>query len=200
MPLGLVLLSRGVIRHDQLQSALQHQRATGRLFGECLCHLGFANEDQIVAAIASQWGCPVYLAERSSECDHLIPRLLQQEHLMLPIHWVPTTRDLYVAFARSVNHTVLYSIERMLECHTIPCFIKESEVVSRLSSTISDSQDSEIAIETSVSVQEISGSAVSYAQQTGAEEVRLLGCGPHLWIRLQGHHSRFDLLFRRSRS
>lgn len=196
MPLGLTLLSRGIIRHDQLQSALQHQRDTGQLLGVSLCQLGFAEEEQIVAAVASQWGCPVYPADRSSECRHLVPRLLQEKHLMIPIHWVAATRDLYLAFARSVNHTLLYSIERMLDCHTVPCFINETELLERLRRVSSLEQDSEIAIETAASSHEICGSVVSYAQQIGAQEARLLGCDGHLWIRLIGARVPFDLLFR----
>jgi hypothetical protein len=172
--------------------------SAGELFGRVLLRLGFASEDQIVAAIASQWGSPVYPVERSSECQHMIPQLLQEQHLMTPIHWVPATRDLYVAFTRAVNHSLLYSIESMLECHTIPCFIKDSSLTERLRNAASTTPESEISIETRATAQEMCGSVVSYAQQVGAEEVRLLACDTHFWIRIQTDHRHFDLLFRRS--
>jgi len=198
MPIGLILLSRGIVRHDQLLTAMQQQRATGELFGRVLLRLGFASEDQIVAAIASQWGSPVYPVERSSECHHMIPQLLQEQHLMTPIHWVSAARDLYVAFTRAVNHSLLYSIESMLECHTIPCFIKDSSLTERLRNAASTTPESEISIETRATTQEMCGSVVSYAQQVGAEEIRLLACDTHFWIRIQTDHRHFDLLFRRN--
>lgn len=197
MPIGLILLSRGFVRHDQLLAAMQHQRANGGLIGRILLQLGCASEDQIVAAIASQWGCPVYPVERSTQCRHMIPQVLQEQYLMTPIHWLPGTRDLYVAFTRAVNHTLLYSIQRMLDCHAIPCFIKDSSLTERQSRGASDTPESEVSIETRASIQEICGSVVGYSQQTGAEEVRILTCDSYFWIRMQTNQRHFDLLFRR---
>ncbi len=197
MPIGLILLSRGTVHHDQLLTAMQQQRAIGGLFGQILVQLGFATEEQVVAAVASQWGCPVYPVGRSSECQHLVPQLLQERYLMTPIHWVPATRDLYVAFTRTVNHTLLYSIQRMLECHTIPCFISDSSLSERVGRGTNDIPDSEVSIETRTNTREICETVLGYTQQTGAEEVRVFACDTHFWIRMENESRHFDLLFRR---
>jgi len=63
VPLGLVLLSRQQLTPEQLRAALAAQRAAGRgRIGEWLQALGFASEQQVTAALARQWSCPVLRA------------------------------------------------------------------------------------------------------------------------------------------
>src|SRR5579871_5746581 len=53
MPLGLVLLSRGVLTHDQVKVALEQQRETGKNFGDVAQDLGFATQQQVTAGVAA---------------------------------------------------------------------------------------------------------------------------------------------------
>ncbi|HME36541.1 MAG TPA: hypothetical protein VKF84_14995 [Candidatus Sulfotelmatobacter sp.] len=63
VPLGLVLLSRQQLTAAQLRAALAAQRTAGRgRIGEWLQALGFASEEQVTAALARQWSCPVLRA------------------------------------------------------------------------------------------------------------------------------------------
>jgi hypothetical protein len=63
VPLGLVLLSRQQLTAEQLRAGLAAQRAAGRgRIGEWLQALGFASEQQVTAALARQWSCPVLRA------------------------------------------------------------------------------------------------------------------------------------------
>src|SRR5579885_2884195 len=63
MPLGLLLLSRGQLTSEQLQQALDAQRLAGRVpIGKLLRDLNFVSENQVTAALAAQWGCPVIRA------------------------------------------------------------------------------------------------------------------------------------------
>jgi len=55
MPLGLLLLSRGILSHEQLKIALDHQRVSGANFGDVVQQLGFATQQQVTAAVAAQW-------------------------------------------------------------------------------------------------------------------------------------------------
>lgn len=200
VPLGLILLSRGQIEHDSLQQALKLQRSDGGRVGDCLRRLSVVTEDQITSALAKQWSCPVYPISRGSECRHLLPRQLQEFHRMLPVHFVEPTRDLYVAFEQHVDYTALLAVERMLDCHTRPCVLPESELRRRLAQEQLECGNPEIVFGSNITSQELSRSVCSYVQQTGAECVRLLGCGAHLWIRLEGDQRSLDLLVRRWQS
>ena len=197
MSLGLILLSRGIIRHDQLHAALQAQRQSSLLFGECLRQLNFATEDQVTAALATQWGCPVYPANRETRCHHIVPHLLQEEHHVIPLHWVEPTRDLYMAFTQQIDHTVLYSVGNMLDCHTQPCVVNQSVIERHLPRPRSSSDGREVVIIARSTLPEMVRTVVSYAQQTDSESIRTIACGLYIWVRLLGAHGPFDLFFRR---
>lgn len=198
LPLGLVLLSRGHVEHDTLQLALALQRSTGVRIGECLRKLSAVSEHQITNALAAQWSCPVYPPDRGSECRALIPHHLQEFHRMLPVHFVESTRDLYIAFEQFVDYTVLLAVESMLGCRTRPCVLAETELRRRLREGPFATDHAEIVLaSTAIAPLEFARAIVSYIQETGADQIRLLACGAHLWARLYGPRP-LDLLVRRS--
>jgi len=197
VPLGLILLSRGQIEHESLQQALRKQRAEGGRVGQCLRYYCNVTEDQIASALARQWSCPVYPVSRGSECRNMIPRQLQEFHLMLPVHFVETTRDLYLAFEQFVDYTVLVAIEKMLDCTTRPCILPESELRRRLTGESQEPREAEIVFASTVTPQDLARSICGYTQQTGAEQIRLLSCSAHIWVRLESDHRSLDLLVRR---
>ena len=60
IPLGLLMVARGWLTHEQVVQALAAQRsAHGGQIGEWFEKLGFATQRQVTAALALQWGCPV---------------------------------------------------------------------------------------------------------------------------------------------
>lgn len=197
VPLGLILLSRGHIEHDSLQKALEKQRAEGGRVGDCLRRYSEVTEDQITSALAKQWSVPVFPPSRGSECRHLLPRRLQEFHRMLPVHFVEATRDLYVAFGQFVDYTALLAIEQMLNCHTRPCILPETELLHRLAEERMESVNAEIVFASTITPHELASSICGYVQQTGAERVRLLSCGAHIWVRLDASLRSLDLLVRR---
>jgi hypothetical protein len=77
VPLGLVLLSRQQLTAEQLRAALTAQRIAGRgRIGEWLQALGFASEQQVTAALARQWSCPV-LRSSSLQAGVSLPEISQ---------------------------------------------------------------------------------------------------------------------------
>jgi hypothetical protein len=77
LPLGLLLLSKGIITGAHLQEALKAQRDSqkGRL-GEWLRQQGIVTEEQVTAALSMQWGIPVFhLAQTAgfAECASMTP-------------------------------------------------------------------------------------------------------------------------------
>jgi len=55
-PLGEVLVERGIVSPEQLTTALEQQRATGRQLGEIIVALGFAPGPIVAQALATQHG------------------------------------------------------------------------------------------------------------------------------------------------
>ncbi len=196
VPLGLLMLARGYVDETQLQSALAAQdQAGGGRIGEWLQSLGFATEHQVVAALGMQWACPP-LALREfpdRQCTFLLPQPLQRALRLTPVCWRAATRTLYVALCEKVNYPVLSAIEQVVNCRTVPCLVSDRLMDRLLESAGTSSREVRLFDRVSGSP-EMSRIAASYAGRTGATEVRVAGCGPYFWVRLQNPDIT-DLLF-----
>jgi hypothetical protein len=200
MPLGLLLLSRGILSHEQLKIALDRQRASGTNFGDVVQDLGFATQQQVTAAVAAQWGCPVFsLGERLLPAEVHIPKCLLELYGMLPVHYSQIGRRLMVGFVTRVQHHILYTIERMTSCSAAPCFITATEYRQHMQSVVVAATENELVFERSSrlsdSLVEMAKLVRNYVSQAGAEEARFGMCGRYLWVRILGHQE-MDLLFR----
>lgn len=200
IPLGLLLLSRGQLTPAQLQAALEAQRAgEPRRLGEWLIELGFISESQVTAGLGLQWACPVLtsLATPSPGCIRLLPYRLLEYLRMMPVHYAAATQVLHVAFCDGIDHTILYAIERMLDCRTEACLVGRSSMTKALESTASAARPAERMFAGTEDPLEMARITSGYAQQMGAREVRIEGCGDHLWVRLVAETDVANLLFRR---
>ena len=56
--LGEILVKESLITQDQLQKALEFQRANGGKLGSCLTKLGFITDDDITGVLSRQYGVP----------------------------------------------------------------------------------------------------------------------------------------------
>ncbi len=54
MQLGELLIKNGLINQDQLNKALEAQKASGKKIGESLIELGFIDKAQLENALSSQ--------------------------------------------------------------------------------------------------------------------------------------------------
>jgi len=198
VPVGLLLLSRGILTAEQLRSALDHQRRTGLNFGEVVQQLGFATPEQVTAAVAAQWACPVFsLGDRRLELQVRIPRQFLELYRMLPVHFVESERRLLIGFVSGIQHQVLYTIGYMTSCTVAPCFITAREYEQHLySPSTSFLRDDELVFEQIVEIAEMARITTSYVVQLGAERVRMGKCRDYLWVRIWGRKREMDLLFR----
>jgi hypothetical protein len=197
LPLGLTLLSRGHLSEHQLRTALDQHRATGVRFGDVLLHLGFANEDQLTAALAVQWGHPVFpLRTTTTETGICIPtRLLELNH-MLPVYYGEASKRLLIGFSEGVNYRTLDAVAEVLSCAPSPCIIASSEYRKRLESILAQKRRQEVAFDGKSSPREMAHITRNYAVQLNAEQVRFATCRDHLWARLTGRRHEMDILFR----
>ncbi len=195
MPMGLMLLARGAITDPQLREALRMQQSTGDRIGACLKRLGLIGEEEIASVVATQWGCPVFPAESvEPACSLLLPFSLVERYRMLPVHLVSQGRRLFVAFCERVNHSALMAVEQMLGCETEACIVLEPKFRQMLDFRKQD-MAGEVTLHRPASAQETARIICSYAQQTGAEALRLRAVEGNIWARLMPGNSHLDLVF-----
>ena len=200
VPLGLLMLSRGYVDKEQLQKALKAQKDSGSgRVGEWLRHLGAATEEQVTQVLGVQWSIPVFplnQTHRYLECADLVPFPLLEIAEMVPVHYIPSTRHLYLAFVDRINYTALYSVEKMLECHTEPCLALQSHVQQAIDELQSRPHPVEAVIDNLSGPGELADMIFSYASKLGANQVRVSGFGGFIWTRFLSPSGLNDLLFR----
>jgi len=203
VPLGLLLLSRQQLTAEQLRVALEAQRNAGRgRIGEWLQSLGFATEQQVTAALARQWACPVLRSASTHSAirnSPQIPFTLLDSFRMIPVDYVAATKTLHLAFGEGVDHNVLYAVASMTGCHTEACMAAPSFVNSTLQSRCSERGEQEVVFACVTDVPECSRIIRSYCARLGVCEIRIAGCRSHIWVRLlRAARLPLDLLFRSS--
>ena len=197
MPLGLLLLSREILSPEQLKLALDRQRATGANIGDSIQELGFATPEQVTAAVAAQWACPVFSLEgRALPTQIHIPRRLLEIHEMLPVHFAETGRKLLMGFVSRVQHHILHTVEEMTSCVTTPCFITARQYRQHLNAATLKTRNDEVVFDRVNAMVEIAHVVRNYVDQAAAEEVRFGMCREYLWSRIRGRKMELDLLFR----
>lgn len=198
IPLGLLLMSHGVIDHYQLTSALLAQRQAGRgRIGEWLREIGAAGEREITKALGEQWGCPVLKTASLyvGICSEIPLRLLE-ESLMIPVHYVPATRTVYMAFGRTIEYSPLYAIEQMLDCHAVPCAVTETIALREMDVARRSRMREDVVFEGGQTELEMTRIIRNYALQVHADEARFVKAGDYIWVQLRRHDRKVDLLFR----
>lgn len=189
MPLGLMLLSCEQLTGEQLRAALHAQRSAGQgRIGEWLLALGYATEQQITTALARQWSCPVLRSDSIPwRTDHLpeIPRFLLETFHMVPVDFIPATSTLHVAFGDNIDYRVLYALEQMLECRTVPCLVRPTVLRRSLLALTERRPEKEIVFDRVADAAELARIVGSYAATTTASEVRMAPCAHYIWVRLQ---------------
>jgi len=198
IPLGLVLFSQGLVTQSHLQAALQSQRESGGRVGEWLRQHGAVNENQVTTALAMQWSRPVFPLEghrRFLECANLIPAPMLESARMVPVHHVAASKLLYVAFAESIDYTILYGIEQMLDVRTEPCLAQESTIARAMEELRQRQRPSEVLFDCMTDPREMGATTRSYAVQLAADDVRIVSCGEYIWSRIESRGQTHNLLF-----
>jgi hypothetical protein len=200
IPLGLMLLGKGVIDESQLKAALRAQRETGNeRLGRWLVRLGIASAQDVSAALAAQWGCGVFPLEqdrRYRECSQMLPLALLQSSRMLPVHYLSGSQLLFLAFSEDIDHSAIYAIERLLGSRTKPCVVTEAAMDQALDELRAVSRPGEVVFETLWDAPEMARTIRDYAVKLGADELVLARPRRFLWVRLKASQQSWDLMFR----
>lgn len=197
LPLGLTLLSRGTITADQLREASQQQRASGQLLSEVIRRLGYASEDEIAAAVAEQWNCPLFRLERRPvriPWRFSIPTRILRECSAMPAHFSSGTNILFLGFPGAVDYRLVNQARELLKVEVQPCIITDTAFRRWLATCPED--ENEIVFERSSSPAEITRIVRNYCMQTGAEEARFAKVGDLLWSHLVSARAAMNILFK----
>ncbi len=87
--MGDILIKEDVINLDQLKTAIQEQKETGKRLGETLLNLGYIDEHQLVAYLSKQYGVPaINLDQFDISLDVLrsVSRESAIKHKLIPIN------------------------------------------------------------------------------------------------------------------
>ena len=203
MPLGLILVSRGLLTTSQLREATEEQKKTGGEIGELLVRRGAVNESQVTAVRATQWGCPVFSMPNHFAKDTIrVPATLLNLYSAVPLHYVAATKLVLVGFVQSVEYGMLYAIEQMTGCKTQPCFVTPNDYEVHMErQRQAEAKDeaappNEVRLEDVQTAEEMASILCSYGVDLEADEVMLARCKGYLWTRLKSGDKVSDLLFK----
>jgi len=110
--IGEMLLREGLITKEQLQKALDEQRASGSRVGYSLVKMGFVDETELTRMLARQYRMPAVdltKFEVDARIAKLIPAELATKHLILPLK--RDGRTLTVAMADPTNLGVIDDLQ-----------------------------------------------------------------------------------------
>lgn len=200
VPIGLLLLNRGVIDHEQLKRALQAQRENGgERLGSWLVRSGIVSAYDVSAALAAQRGCGVFPLEsdqRYLELSGMLPLALLESSRMLPVRYVNEGQLLFLAFAEEIDHFAIYAVERLLGSHTMTCVVSDAAMDRAMEGIRREQHRSEIVFETVWEARDIARTIREYAVRLNAEELIMARPRRFLWVRLKAANGPWDLMFR----
>lgn len=199
VPLGLLLLSRGLVDNEQLKQALKAQKdsGTGRV-GEWLRHLGAVTEEQITLALGLQWSIPVFplgQSRRFLDCAGLVPLPLLETAEMIPVHLIPTSQTLYVAFVDRINYSALCALEKMLACRTEPCLAAQSHIRNALGEIRNRPPRFETFVDNVSDPANITNAVLTQVERLNATGLKVTGFADFIWARIFSEFEYTDVLF-----
>jgi CheY-like chemotaxis protein len=164
--------------------------------GDWIEKLGFASEQDVTAALALQWGCPIASSFNHSIVDSPgnIPLRILEAFQMIPFNYAASTNTLYLAFGARVDHAALYAIERILDCRTQPCAAPAKSVARELEQLRLLARPNDVEFATR-DLGEMARITSSYIARLSPEDVRISRVGRFIWLRLKARRALINLLF-----
>jgi hypothetical protein len=196
MPLGLNLISRGLLTVEQLKKATDEQKENGGEIGEVLVRQGTVSEKQVTAIRAAEWDCPVFAVPKHVTRIRVnIPSTLMRIYSMTPVHYVGTSNLLLVGFVQSVEYGLLYAIEQITGCLTKPCFVTSSDFQAQMLHQEKE-QGGDILVAGVKAPAEIARLLCTSSLEVEADEAFIERCKEYVWARLKNGTKAMDLLFK----
>src|SRR5690348_4447696 len=128
--IGELLLKEKRITADQLQQALNHQKANGGKLGFNLVKMGFVKDEEITALLSKQYGVPsinLVQFEIDPAVIKLIPADTAQKYQIVPLSRTGAT--LTIAMTDPTNVFAMADIKFMTGYNVEPVVASESAVI-----------------------------------------------------------------------
>ncbi len=200
VPIGLLLLGRGVLDEGQLKQALRmHREKANEKFGRSLVRLGLASAQDISAALAAQWGCstfPLEFDDRYLGIAGTLPLALLESSRMLPVCYASGEDLLFLGFSEEIDHSTIRAIEQLAGRRARACVVSDSAMEAALHRIRGLERPSELVFETMLDAAAIARTIRDQAAKVDAEELLIARPRSFLWIRLKTERGPWDLLFR----
>ncbi len=140
--LGNLLVERGYLSIEQLQSALEHQQQVGKskLLGEILVDLEYCSEDQVVECLAGEYGVPYAKLEQrmfDPKIVGLLERDFIEKNLVLPLFCV---RDVLTVAVTEPSNLFLIDEIRGATGKVIQIVSATPKDIRRMITTLPDSK------------------------------------------------------------
>jgi hypothetical protein len=200
LPIGLLLVDRGVISSAQLREALRLQREAGQgRLGDWLRQTADLSVQQLTAALGQQWGCPAFPLDQQAApvaWSDLIPLPLLESAAAVPAYASSDGRILHLAFCDRVDHTLLYAAEQMLLCRTFPCVAPAGAVHAQLEKFARLTSGNDASFDNVRESPEMTWTICNYAVELHAKRLVLARAASYIWVRFFRSGPARDLLFR----
>ncbi len=132
--LAEILVKQGMLRPDQLQTALTEIQRTKNRLGPTLVAMGMLKDTQILRALEKQFvlpGVDVSQFEIDSTITTMVTRDFCEKHCIIPLSKAGTT--LVVAFADPSNLQVRDDLRYLTKCKVQPVVATESTIMQAIS-------------------------------------------------------------------
>jgi type IV pilus assembly protein PilB len=131
--LGEILVKESLITQDQLQKALEFQRANGGKLGSCLTRMGFITDDDITGVLSRQYGVPS-INLKYYEIDQTVIKLIPQDtalrYQVIPLSRVGSV--LTIAMTDPTNVFAMDDIKFMTGFNVEPVVASESAIADAI--------------------------------------------------------------------
>src|SRR6267378_3623248 len=131
--LGEILVKESLIAQDQLQKALEFQRANGGKLGSCLTKMGFITDDDITGVLSRQYGVPsinLKYYEIDPNVIKLIPQDTASRYQVIPLSRVGSV--LTIAMTDPTNVFAMDDIKFMTGYNVEPVVASETAVIDAI--------------------------------------------------------------------
>ncbi len=132
--LGEILIKESLITQDQLQKALEYQRANGGKLGSCLTKMGYITDDDITGVLSRQYGVPS-INLKYYEIDPTVIKLIPQDtavrYQVVPLSRVGSV--LTIAMTDPTNVFAMDDIKFMTGFNVEPVVASESAIGDAIS-------------------------------------------------------------------
>jgi type IV pilus assembly protein PilB len=137
LPLGKLLIQKGVISEDQLRIALIEQKANGIPLGKLLISLGFVTDATVREALSenlNQQSTDLTSIMADANAIKLISKDIAKRYHVFPMVYDKNQKNLMLAMADTANIVAIDQIKAMLgkEISVTPMLASESEIVKAI--------------------------------------------------------------------